>query len=126
MLKAMANSRLGWFRRALLGVMLVLLQFYSFGSDFFPESMGAPRMELVDAEVPEVGLDFDDNASLRTVRQEQVKLCAWASDLIADLLNVIDLHERIHTLEWRQCASLPLYYNLHKAETFIWFCVFRI
>ena len=75
---------------------------------------------------PDVLLDFDDNASLRTVRQEQVQIRALEIDLIWDLFTILDLHELIHSLELRQCAKLPLFYNLHKAQNFVWFCSYLI
>lgn len=110
----------------MLMIMLVLLQFYSIGSDFFPEDIITTSMEMVDQEAPDVLLDFDDNASLRTVRQGQVQIRALEIDLIWDLFTILDLHELIHSLELRQCAKLPLFYNLHKAQNFVWFCSYLI
>ena len=106
MLNVTVNNRFGLHQRIMLMIMLVLLQFYSIGSDFL--------------------LDFDDNASLRTVRQEQVQIRALEIDLIWDLFTILDLHELIHSLELRQCAKLPLFYNLHKAQNFVWFCSYLI
>ena len=71
MLNVTVNNRFGLHQRIMLMIMLVLLQFYSIGSDFFPEDIITTSMEMVDQEAPDVLLDFDDNASLRTVRQEQ-------------------------------------------------------
>ena len=118
MLNVTVNNRFGFHQRIMLMIMLVLLQFYSIGSDFFPENITTTSMEIVDKEAPDVLLDFDDNASLRTVRQEQVQ--------IRDLFTILDLHELIHSLELRQCAKLPLFYNLHKAQNFVWFCSYLI
>ena len=112
MLNVTVNNRFGLHQRIMLMIMLVLLQFYSIGSDFFPENITTTSMEIVDKEAPDVLLDFDDNASLRTVRQ--------------DLFTILDLHELIHSLELRQCAKLPLFYNLHKAQNFVWFCSYLI
>lgn len=120
------NNRFGLHQRIMLMIMLVLLQFYSIGSDFFPENITTTSMEMVDKEAPDVLLDFDDNASLRTVRQEQVQIRALEIDLIWDLFTILDLHELIHSLELRQCAKLPLFYNLHKAQNFVWFCSYLI
>ena len=112
MLNVTVNNRFGLHQRIMLMIMLVLLQFYSIGSDFFPENITTTSMEMVDKEAPDVLLDFDDNASLRTVRQEQVQIRALEIDLIWDLFTILDLHELIHSLELRQCAKLPLFYNL--------------
>ena len=116
MLNVTVNNRFGLHQRIMLMIMLVLLQFYSIGSDFFPEDIITTSMEMVDQEAPDVLLDFDDNASLRTVRQEQVQIRALEIDLIWDLFTILDLHELIHSLELRQCAKLPLFYNLHREE----------
>ena len=125
MLNVTVNNRFGLHQRIMLMIMLVLLQFYSIGSDFFPENITTTSMEIVDKEAPDVLLDFDDNASLRTVRQEQVQIRALEIDLIWDLFTILDLHELIHSLELRQCAK-PLFYNLHKAQNFVWFCSYLI
>lgn len=69
MLNVTVNNRFGFHQRIMLMIMLVLLQFYSIGSDFFPENITTTSMEIVDKEAPDVLLDFDDNASLRTVRR---------------------------------------------------------
>lgn len=103
MLNVTVNNRFGLHQRIMLMIMLVLLQFYSIGSDFFPENITTTSMEMVDKEAPDVLLDFDDNASLRTVRQEQVQIRALEIDLIWDLFTILDLHELIHSLELRQC-----------------------
>ena len=107
MLNVTVNNRFGFHQRIMLMIMLVLLQFYSIGSDFFPENITTTSMEIVDKEAPDVLLDFDDNASLRTVRQEQVQIRALEIDLIWDLFTILDLHELIHSLELRQCAKRP-------------------
>lgn len=101
MLNVTVNNRFGLHQRIMLMIMLVLLQFYSIGSDFFPENITTTSMEMVDQEAPDVLLDFDDNASLRTVRQEQVQIRALEIDLIWDLFTILDLHELIHSLELR-------------------------
>lgn len=93
MLNVTVNNRFGLHQRIMLMIMLVLLQFYSIGSDFFPENITTTSMEMVDKEAPDVLLDFDDNASLRTVRQEQVQIRALEIDLIWDLFTILDLHE---------------------------------
>ena len=126
MLNVTVNNRFGLHQRIMLMIMLVLLQFYSIGSDFFPENITTTSMEMVDKEAPDVLLDFDDNASLRTVRQEQVQIRALEIDLIWDLFTILDLHELIHSLELRQCEKLPLFYNLYKAQNFVWFCSYLI
>ena len=105
MLNVTVNNRFGLHQRIMLMIMLVLLQFYSIGSDFFPENITTTSMEMVDQEAPDVLLDFDDNASLRTVRQEQVQIRALEIDLIWDLFTILDLHELIHSLELRQCGQ---------------------
>ena len=120
------NNRVRFHQRVLIMVMLVLLQFYSFGSDFFPDELTTSYTEMIEQENPEVSLDFDDNASLRTMRQEQAQIRAYCFDLIADLFTVNDLHDLIHSLEFRQCASFPLFYHLQKAQNFVWFCTFLI
>lgn len=113
-------------QRIIFMVMLVLLQFYSFGSDFFPDELVTSSIEVVEQEIPEVYLDFDDNASLRTVRQEQCQIRALEVDLISSLFNITDLHELIHWLEWRQSSDRPLFYNLHKVSSLEWFCTYII
>ena len=62
--------------------------------------------------------DFDDNASLRTVRQEQIQIQQFVADFIADWLTIINVHELIHSLELQQCAFLPIFYQLHKTPEF--------
>lgn len=86
MLNVTVNNRFGLHQRIMLMIMLVLLQFYSIGSDFFPENITTTSMEMVDKEAPDVLLDFDDNASLRTVRQEQVQIRALEIDLIWEFI----------------------------------------
>lgn len=120
------NNRLALHQRIIFLVMLVLLQFYSFGSDFFPDQIATSPIEIVERESPEVYLDFDDNASLRTLRQEQCQLRALEFDLISSLFNITDLHELIQWLEWRQSADRPLRYNLHNASSLVWFCTYII
>ena len=127
MLNVTVNNRFGLHQRIMLMIMLVLLQFYSIGSDFFPEDIITTSMEIVDQEAPDVLLDFDDNASLRTVRQEQVQIRALEIDLIWDLFTILDLHELIHSLATTAMTrKLPLFYNLHKAQNFVWFCSYLI
>ena len=63
MLNVTVNNRFGFHQRIMLMIMLVLLQFYSIGSDFFPENITTTSMEIVDKEAPDVLLDFDDNAN---------------------------------------------------------------
>ena len=41
MLNVTVNNRFGLHQRIMLMIMLVLLQFYSIGSDFFPENITA-------------------------------------------------------------------------------------
>ena len=60
MLNVTVNNRFGLHQRIMLMIMLVLLQFYSIGSDFFPENITTTSMEIVDKEAPDVLLDFDD------------------------------------------------------------------
>ena len=124
MLNVTVNNRFG-FHQHMRADEAVRIK-YSIGSDFFPENITTTSMEIVDKEAPDVLLDFDDNASLRTVRQEQVQIRALEIDLIWDLFTILDLHELIHSLELRQCAKLPLFYNLHKAQNFVWFCSYLI
>lgn len=126
MRKRTVYNKVGLHQRVILLVMLVLVQFYSFGSDFFPDEMTTSSTEMIDQGNPDVSLDFDDNVSLRTVRQEQMQIKALGFDLIADLFTVNDLHDLMHTLEFRQCATIPFYYHLHKAQNFVWFCTFLI
>lgn len=126
MLSVTVNMDFRFHQRIMLVIMLVLLQFYSFGSDFFPDDFATSSIERVERETPDIILDFDDNASLRTVRQEQLQIRALEIDLISDLFTSIDLHELIHSLELQQCAALPLFYNLHKAQNFVWFCSYLI
>lgn len=126
MLKVTVYSKVGFHQRVIMMIMLVLLQFYSFGSDFFQDEITTSLTEMIDQEDPEISLDFDDNASLRTVRQEQMQIRMFASDLMADLCPVNGLHDLIHFLEFRQCAAFPHYYHLHKAQNFVWFCTFLI
>ena len=100
MLNVTVNNRFGFHQRIMLMIMLVLLQFYSIGSDFFPENITTTSMEM--------------------------QIRALEIDLIWDLFTILDLHELIHSLELRQCAKLPLFYNLHKAQNFVWFCSYLI
>ena len=119
MLNVTVNNRFGLHQRIMLMIMLVLLQFYSIGSDFFPENITTTSMEIVDKEAPDVLLDFDDNASLRTVRQEQVQIRALEIDLIWDLFTILDLHELIHSLELRQCAKVLFLSDLAELTCFL-------
>ena len=54
MLNVTVNNRFGLHQRIMLMIMLVLLQFYSIGSDFFPENITTTSMEMVDQEAPDV------------------------------------------------------------------------
>ena len=54
MLNVTVNNRFGFHQRIMLMIMLVLLQFYSIGSDFFPENITTTSMEIVDKEAPDV------------------------------------------------------------------------
>ena len=125
MLTTTANTSFSFSQRIIFVIMLVVLQFYYIGSDFFPDSFVASPVELIDMEMPEV-LDFDDHASLRTLRQEQIHIRLFAGDFMIERLEIIDLHDLIHLLELRQSTLLPLFYNLHKAEIFVWFCTYLI
>ena len=107
-------------------IMLVFMPFYSVGSDFFSsEGFPSSSIEVVENGVHDV-LDFDDNASLRTVRQEQIQIQQFVADFIADWLTIINVHELIHSLELQQCAFLPIFYQLHKTQSFVWFCSYLI
>lgn len=64
--------------------------------------------------------------SLRTVRQEQIQIQQFVADFIADWLTIINVHELIHSLELQQCAFLPIFYQLHKTQSFVWFCSYLI
>ena len=79
MLNVTVNNRFGFHQRIMLMIMLVLLQFYSIGSDFFPENITTTSMEIVDKEAPDVLLDFDDNASLRST---EFRFVLFLSDLV--------------------------------------------
>ena len=63
MLNVTVNNRFGLHQRIMLMIMLVLLQFYSIGSDFFPENITTTSMEIVDKEAPDVLLDFANGTS---------------------------------------------------------------
>ncbi|CAK7077221.1 MAG: hypothetical protein PARBA_03180 [Parabacteroides sp.] len=112
-------------QRITLVILLVLLQFYSFGSDFFPEPLRQTTAISINQNSPEV-LDFDDHATIRTVRQEDIQLQAFEIDLISDWFTCMDIHGLIQSLELRICSSLPLFHNLHKADNFIWFSTFLL
>lgn len=71
MLITAVNKNIQFYQRVILMIMLVFMLFYSVGSDFFLEGFPSSSIEVVENEVHDV-LDFDDNASLRTVRQEQI------------------------------------------------------
>ena len=45
---------------------------------------------------------------------------------VADWLTIINVHELIHSLELQQCAFLPIFYQLHKTQSFVWFCSYLI
>ena len=121
MLITAVNKNIQFYQRVILMIMLVFMLFYSVGSDFFLEGFPSSSIEVVENEVHDV-LDFDDNASLRTVRQEQIQIQLFVADFIADWLTIINVHELIHSLELQQCAFLPIFYQLHKTQSFVWFC----
>ena len=50
----------------------------------------------------------------------------FVADFIADWLTIINVHELIHSLELQQCAFLPIFYQLHKTQSFVWFCSYLI
>ena len=83
-------------------------------------------MEMVDQEAPDVLLILTITPPCERYVKEQVQIRALEIDLIWDLFTILDLHELIHSLELRQCAKLPLFYNLHKAQNFVWFCSYLI
>lgn len=105
--------------------MLVFTPFYSVGSDFFLEGFPSSSVVTIENEVHDV-IDFDDNASLRTVRQEQIQIQQFVEDTIADWLTILNIHELIHTLGLQQCGFLPIFYQLHKTHSFVWFCAYLI
>lgn len=94
---------------------------YSVGSDFFLESFPNASIEIVENEELDM-LDFDDHASLRTVRQEQVNLQQVVLDLVVDRITIINVHELIHALSLQQSTILPIFYQLNKTQSFVWFC----
>ena len=79
MLNVTVNNRFGLHQRIMLMIMLVLLQFYSIGSDFFPEDIITTSMEMVDQEAPDVLLDFDDNAPCERYVRSKCKFEPWRS-----------------------------------------------
>ena len=120
MLVTTVDKKIKFYQRVILMIMLVFMPFYSVGSDFFLEGFPSSSIEVVENGVHDV-LDFDDNASLRTVRQEQIQIQQFVADFIADWLTIINVHELIHSLELQQCAFLPIFYQLHKTQSFVWF-----
>ena len=125
MLVTTVDKKIKFYQRVILMIMLVFMPFYSVGSDFFLEGFPSSSIEVVENGVHDV-LDFDDNASLRTVRQEQIQIQQFVADFIADWLTIINVHELIHSLELQQCAFLPIFYQLHKTQSFVWFCSYPI
>ena len=125
MLVTTVDKKIKFYQRVILMIMLVFMPFYSVGSDFFLEGFPSSSIEVVENGVHDV-LDFDDNASLRTVRQEQIQIQQFVADFIADWLTIINVHELIHSLELQQCAFLPIFYQLHKTQSFVWFCSYLI
>ena len=73
MLVTTVDKKIKFYQRVILMIMLVFMPFYSVGSDFFLEGFPSSSIEVVENGVHDV-LDFDDNASLRTVRQEFILL----------------------------------------------------
>lgn len=125
MLVTTVDKKIKFYQRVILMIMLVFMPFYSVGSDFFLEGFPSSSIEVVENGVHDV-LDFDDNASLRTVLQEQIQIQQFVADFIADWLTIINVHELIHSLELQQCAFLPIFYQLHKTQSFVWFCSYLI
>lgn len=125
MLITTANNKVKFYQRVILMLMLVLMPLYCVGSDLFLESFPGTPIVAVENEVPEV-LDFDENASLRTVRQEQIKIQQFIVDIINDWPIIKSVHELIHSLELQQCAFLPNFYQLRKNQGFVWFCSYLI
>ncbi len=76
--------------RYLWVVMLALLQFYAFGSDFIPERLTMSVVEMVEPEAMECVLDYDADAASRKARQESPDIRAWVTDVIPALLPVAD------------------------------------
>ena len=114
-----------FYQRVILIIMLVFMPIYSVGSDFFLESFPKASIEIIENGELDM-LDFDDHASLRTVRQEQVSIQQMVLDLITDKFSIINVHELIHSLELQQCTVLPIFYRLDKTLSFIWFCSYLI
>lgn len=126
MFVAVVDKKIKGYQRLILLVMLVFMPLYSVGSDFFLEGFSNPSIEVIENDIHDV-LDFDDNASLRTVRQEQIQIQLFVADFIAGwLATILDVHELIHALELEQCAFLSIFYQLHKTQSFIWFCAYLI
>ena len=126
MFVAVVDRKINGYQRVILMIMLVFMPLYSVGSDFFPKDFSNPFIEVIENDVHDV-LDFDDNASLRTVRQEQIQIQLFVADFIADwFATILDVHELIHSLELEQCIFLSIFYQLHKTQSFIWFCAYLI
>ena len=125
MLVTTVDNKITFYPRVILMSVLGFLPFSSGGSDFFLEGFPSSSIEVVENEVHDV-LDFDDNASLRTVRQEQIQIQLFVADFIADWLTIINVHELIHSVELQQCTFLPIFYQLHKTQSFVWFCSYLI
>ncbi len=105
MLNVTVNNRFGFHQRIMLMIMLVLLQFYSIGSDFFPENITTTSMEIVDKEAPDVLLDFDDNASLRTVTSGGKCNPSLGDRFDMGLVYDSGLHELIHPWNYGNAPS---------------------
>ena len=83
------NKEIKFYQRVILMIMLVFMPVYSVGSDFFLEGFPNAPIEIIENGELDM-LDFDDHASLRTVRQEQVSFQQVVLDLIVDKISIID------------------------------------
>lgn len=110
-----------FYQRVILIIMLVFMPIYSVGSDFFLEGFSNASIEIVENEEVDV-LDFDDHASLRTVRQEQVNIQQVVLELVVDRITIINVHELIHSLNLQLSTTYPIFNQLYKTQSFIWFC----
>ena len=79
MLNVTVNNRFGFHQRIMLMIMLVLLQFYSIGSDFFPENITTTSMEIVDKEAPDVLLDLTITPPCERYVRSKCKSEPWRS-----------------------------------------------
>lgn len=119
------NTEIVFYQRVILILMLVIVPIYSVGSDFFLEGFSNASIEIIENEELDVP-DFDDHASLRTVRQEQVNIQEVESELSAGRITIINVHELIHSLSLQQSTILPIFYQLYKTQSFVWFCSYLI